>query len=317
MNYDLSSKKLSIIIPLCERTENFFEVYKDYRDYFTQYTDDIEFICVVSDGKAETTACLKEIKASEPDLILIVLNRGYGEATAIQAGANYVSGDLILILPPYRQVETTELYKLFDKIDEFDLVLAKRWPRKDSIANQLQTKIFGYLLRKTSGHDFSDIGCGARLVYAEVLKEMHLYGDQYRFLPLFAYQSGYHSIEVELRQSRDDVNNRIYHPGIYIRRLLDMLTIVFLTKFNKKPLRFFGLIGASSMGLGCVGLLYLAYQRLMLDIAVADRPLLVVFSLFLVLGVQLLGIGLVGETIAFTHANKNREYKIKEIFTHE
>lgn len=317
MNYDLSSKRLSVIIPVCERTENIKNVYKDYRDYFAQHTNNIEFICVASDGEAETVVRLKEIKKSDPDLTLIVLNRSYGEATAIQTGTDYATGDLILTLPCYRQVVTTELCKLFDKIDEYDLVFAKRWPRVDSRTNQFQTKIFSFVLRKTSGHNFSDLGCGARLMHAEVLKEMHIYGDQHRFMPLLAYQIGYLSTEVELSQSTDDVNNRVYHPGIYIRRLLDMLTIVFLTKFSKKPLRFFGLLGSTTMLLGGGGLLYLAYQKVMLNIAMADRPMLVVFSLFLVLGIQLLGIGLVGETITFTHASKNKEYKIKEIYTHK
>ena len=169
------------------------------------------------------------------------------------------------------------------------------------------------MLQKLSGLKFDDVGCGVRLIKAEVLKEVFMYGDQWRFLPLLSYQLGYHSTEVELTQAGEDTHKRFYSPGVYLRRLLDLLTIIFLTKFNKKPLRFFGLIGSSSILMGIFGLLYLSFEKLILDVAMADRPALVLFSLFIVLGCQLIAIGLVGETVIFTHSKELKEYRIKEI----
>jgi hypothetical protein len=144
-----------------------------------------------------------------------------------------------------------------------------------------------------------------------------MYGDQWRFLPLLAYRIGFHSIEVELTQASEDSHSRVYSPGLYLRRFLDLLTIIFLTKFNKKPLRFFGLMGSSAILAGMAGLIYLAFERLVLDVGVSDRPLFVLFTLFLVLGFQLIAIGLVGETVIFTHSKENKEYKIKEIIQHK
>jgi hypothetical protein len=114
-------------------------------------------------------------------------------------------------------------------------------------------------------------------------------------------------------QSPSDAHTRVYAPGVYVRRILDLLTAVFLVKFNKKPLRFFGLLGSASFAIGLIALLYVVIERLFFGVALADRPALLLSTLLLVLGVQLVAIGLVGETIIFTHAREVKEYTIKEI----
>jgi hypothetical protein len=114
-------------------------------------------------------------------------------------------------------------------------------------------------------------------------------------------------------QSEKDIHRRIYAPGLYVRRLLDLLTIFFLIKFTKKPLRFFGLVGTTLSGLGVISSLYLVGERLFLDISLADRPALILSSLLIVLGVQVIAIGLIGEIIIFTHAKDLKEYKIDRI----
>jgi len=313
MSNNISVKKLSVIVPACERTDETGMLFAEYKAYCDQLSNDIEYIYVVSAERTELTAELKEIQAQNSDMKLIILNRNYGEATAIQAGFSHATGDYILTLPPYKQVKTDELSKLFENIGDFDIALAKRWPRLDSKSNQYQTRIFNKTLQKLSGQKYDDIGCGVRLIKSEVLKEVFMYGDQWRFLPLLSYQIGYHSTEIELTQAGEDSHKRFYSPGVYLRRLLDLLTIIFLTKFNKKPLRFFGLIGSSSIFISIIGLLYLTFEKLVLDIGMSDRPALVLYSLFLVLGCQLIAIGLVGETVIFTHSKDLKEYRIKKI----
>lgn len=313
MNNNISINKLSVIVPAYERTKDVAQLFKEYKAQCDKLCPNVEYIYVVSTEQESLTEELKLLQEQNKDMKLIILNRNYGEATAIQAAFSHCSGDFILTLPPYKQVRTEELVKLFEEIGDSDIALAKRWPRLDSKSNQYQTKIFNKMLQKLSGLKFDDVGCGVRLIKAEVLKEVFMYGDQWRFLPLLSYQLGYHSTEVELTQAGEDTHKRFYSPGVYLRRLLDLLTIIFLTKFNKKPLRFFGLIGSSSILMGIFGLLYLSFEKLILDVAMADRPALVLFSLFIVLGCQLIAIGLVGETVIFTHSKELKEYRIKEI----
>jgi len=313
MSDKLAGKKLSVIVPVCERVNSTVELYSEYHTYLLSIVGDIEFIYVISDEHREIAKSLLKLKATDPHLTVLILNRNYGEATALQAGFEKSSGDYILKLPPYRQIETESLYKLFEFVDDYDLVLAKRWPRLDGKANQSQTRLFNILLNRLSGHHFNDMGCAVRLMKRKVLEEINLYGNQHRFIPLLAYQLGFRFCEVDLPQAQDDTFTRLYRPQHYLSRVLDLLTIIFLTQFNRKPLRFFGAFGAGSIFIGSVGLIYLAYERLMLDVALADRPILVMFALFFVMGIQLLGVGLVGETVIFTQSRNSKEYRIKEI----
>jgi hypothetical protein len=140
-----------------------------------------------------------------------------------------------------------------------------------------------------------------------------LYGDLHRFLPLLAYEQGFKVSEVPVQQSRSDIKRRVHKPGIYLRRLLDVLTLFFLLKFTKKPLRFFGLVGSGLSLAGLVMLGYLGLYRLLQYGPIAGRPLLILGVLLTVLGLQLFSIGLLGELIVFTHARDRKDYQIEEI----
>jgi hypothetical protein len=146
-----------------------------------------------------------------------------------------------------------------------------------------------------------------------VAEEVHLYGDLHRFLPLLAYQRGFKISEVPVQQSHHDFKRRVRRPGIYLRRLLDLLTLFFLLKFTKKPLRFFGLVGSLLSGLGGLILAYLGIYRLLELGPIAGRPLLVLGVLLIVMGLQLFSVGLLGEIIVFTHARELKDYQIEEI----
>ena len=119
--------------------------------------------------------------------------------------------------------------------------------------------------------------------------------------------------EVPVPQHPQDGRMRVYRPGVYLRRLLDILTLVFLVKFTKKPLRFFGLIGAGLFGVGLLVSAILAVDKLVGAAALADRPLLILGVLLMVLGLQTGSIGLLGELIIFTHARKMRDYAVEKI----
>jgi hypothetical protein len=193
------------------------------------------------------------------------------------------------------------------------MTIAWRHPRRDSGINRLQAKVFHSIFNSVTGDDFHDLGCGARAFWRQVAEEVPVYGDQHRFFPVLASRRGFRIEEVQVEQSPKEARVRLYRPGIYLRRLLDILTVFFLAKFTKKPLRFFGLIGSSTFVIGGGILFYLAIERIFWNVALADRPLLLLSSLLVVLGVQIFAIGLIGELIIFTHAKDMKEYTIEEI----
>ena len=146
-----------------------------------------------------------------------------------------------------------------------------------------------------------------------VAEGTHIYGDLHRFLPILAFERGFKVVEVPVRQSKEDVERRVYSFGLYLRRLLDTLTLFFLFKFTKKPLRFFGLVGTAVGVTGAVITGYLGVYRLLGLGSIAGRPLLILGVLLLVLGVQLFSIGLLGEIIIFTHGGSSKEYAVDKL----
>ena len=306
---------LSIVIPISERHDDLRELYHQYAEEVLAIGYSYEFIFVLDGPDHETLHTLKELKKDYPEIKVITLNRWVGEATALSVGLDKARGSLILTLPPYFQVEPREVHQVLKNLveNEHDLVIARRYPRIDSLFNRAQSWVFHRLTGALTGIRYQDVSCGVRGMKRKVAEEIQLYGDLHRFFPLLAHQRGFRVAEVPVRQSPQDAKRRVYGPGVYLRRLLDLLTLFFLYRFTKKPLRFFGLVGSAISCTGVVITGYLGLYRLLGFGGIAGRPLLILGVLLLVLGVQLFSIGLLGEIIIFTHARDVKEYQIEEL----
>jgi len=316
-----SEIQLSVIIPITEsRYDDVRELYFKYKHALDSTKIQYELIYVL-DGlyPAACNQLQSLIDDGEINLTIIKLAKYFGEATALKAGFENSSGRLIMTLPAYEQVKPEELPQLLTLCAEgdVDMVISRRWPRLDSAFNRIQSRIFNRIITNLCGQEFKDLGCSVRVFKRKVIDEVQLYGDQHRFLPVLAHQYGFKVQEVDVLQSQKDVFQRVYSAGVYVRRLLDLLSVFFLVKFSKKPLRFFGLIGSAIFSLGALGTLYLVIERLFYSVPLADRPALMISTLCIVLGVQVLSIGLIGEIIIFTHAKKIKEYTVEKIINQQ
>ena len=195
-----------------------------------------------------------------------------------------------------------------------DLVTSWRSPRVDAWLNRIQSKLFNLVMRRIVGTQFHDLNCPFRAIRREVLEHLSIYGDMYRYLPAIAYKQGFRVDEVKVRHLKELGGAGIYGIGVYARRLLDILGVMFLTKFTHKPLRFFGALGAMLMAIGGVIAGGLFVQWLIdHETGLYQRPLFLVGVMLFVLGVQVIGFGLVGEIIIFTQARNLREYRIERL----
>jgi glycosyltransferase involved in cell wall biosynthesis len=304
--------ELSVIIPITERYDPVTELFYEYKRGISACGMAYEIIYVLDGEHPDALNELTRLQENEK-LTIITLAKFFGEATALNAAFSQSAGNVFLTLPAYQQIVPDEIPKLIAAINDGDMVLARRWPRNDSLVNRLQTRIFNFLLRLSTDLPIQDAGCSARVFTRDVVDEVQLYGDLHRFFPVMAHRQGFRVIQIDIAQSTRDTHRRIYSPGLYVRRLLDLLTIFFLVKFTKKPLRFFGLVGTTLFGLGLAATFYLVGERLVLERALADRPALILSSLLIVLGIQIIAIGLIGEIIIFTHAKDLKEYRISRI----
>ena len=306
--------ELSAVIPVSERPDDLREIYRQYGEQLSASGKSYEVVFVLDGPNSPALEQLTSLKQDHPSIQLLVLNRWVGEATALAVGLQKARGSTILTLPPYFQVEPREIRRLIETLgDDNDLVVAWRHPRTDSIFNRCQSWVFHRITRGLTGTRFHDVSCGLRIMKRKVAQEVQLYGDLHRFFPLLAYQRGFRVAELQVRQSPHDAKRRVYGPGVYLRRMLDTLTLFFIFKFTKKPLRFFGLVGSALFGSGTVVTGYLGGYRLLGFGPIAERPLLILGVLLMVLGIQLFSIGLLGEIIIFTHARGVKDYEVREI----
>lgn len=311
MNYQIDS--LSVIIPVGARRTNVKALYAEYKAGIAAIGVPYEFIFVLDGPRADVARCLNQLLHEGEDFTIVSLTRCFGEAAALMAGFERASGDAIVTLPAYHQIAGEEIHKLVDALTGCDVAIGHRWPRHGNTIDSWRRGAFHALAKFVTGLQFRDLGCGARALRRRVFDEIDLYGDQHRFIAILATRLGFRVSEVPVRQSPLDRFGHVYRPREYVHHLLDLFSIFFLVRFTKRPLRFFGMLGAGTFGIGALVVLFLSIQRLVFDDALADRPALLLGALLVVLGMQIFALGLLGELIIFTHARDLKDYRVEEV----
>ncbi len=304
---------ISVIVPVGERKSPIDVLYAEYKSGLRLLGAPFEVIFVLDGPQPTVESELTKLVTRGEPIIVVSLTRYFGEATALMIGFEHATGDIILTMPAYLQVEGREIGKLVAALEDADIAVGYREPRASSWFQRLRQRAFHGLLKFVTRLSFRDLGCAARALKRKVLEEVHLYGDQQRFLPLLAERQGFRIAQVPVHQSKDDRRDEMYRPRTYTRGFLDIFTVFFLVRFTKKPLRFFGMIGVATFGLGILELVYLIFERIYFHTPLADRPALLLASLLIVLGVQIFALGLLGELIIFTHAGGSKDYKVDRV----
>ena len=302
---------VSVIVPVVERMDDLVTLYHAFAGQLDRRGEDHEFLFVF-DGGFTPPPELVALSHEQPTIRLFSFARTFGETAALRLGIDRSRGDVVMTLPAYFQVQAEGMGPLLDALNGgADLVVASRSPRVDSWLNRLQSGVFHRMLGGVTDRRFHDIACGVRVIRRSVAEALPLYGDLHRFIPALALREGYRVDEVPVPQHPNDARTRIYGPGVYLRRLLDVAAFFFLAKFTEKPLRFFGLVGSVCFGLGALTSLVLLAERIGGQ-AIANRPLLLLAVLLVALGVQLMGLGLVGEIIVHLRSPHRRAYRVRE-----
>ena len=306
-----SAPDISVVFLGSERPEPLASLIRDYVQPLESKGYAVECIVAVEPWlRAWAADAGAEAKSGVPVRVLAAAY-SMGETGLLRMALPYCRAPLLLVMSAYHRVESQAIPELVDALGDADLVAARRWPRKDSWISRLQGRLFHSLVARLTGSRFHDLGCGVRLVRRSLLQELPLYGDYYRFLPVLAARDGFRVREKDCSQHPDDARTRVYRPGTYLRRALDLLGLFFLVRFTQRPLRFFGLVGSLLALGGTIVLVVMGLQRVAGQ-GIADRPLLLVGVLLLVLGVQAIALGLVGEIIVHLHAARHRQYRLAD-----
>ena len=310
---------LSAIIIYYEKYshDDVIELHNAYKVSLESTNLNYEFIYVVDGELPEVIEELHKLYQVGEKLKVIKLGKWFGDATALQVGFEQSSGKLILTLPSFKQVDENDIPKLIQAINNKDMIISWRWPRLDGILNNFQSRVFNKLIKWIVGSDFHDLKCVVKIFRREVLDKIYMYGDQDRFLPLIASKYGFKVEEVKVTQAKKDAVQKFYPFSNYIARILELISIFFLVKFTKKPIRFFGSTGLITFMLGFILAIILFIERAFLGVALADRPIVLVSILLMIFGIQSFAIGLVGELIIFTHAKDIKDYIVETVIDYE
>jgi glycosyltransferase involved in cell wall biosynthesis len=302
---------VSVVVPVVERADDLPTLYRAFAGELDRRGEEHEFLFVF-DGGFDPAPELLELSHENDAVRLFSFARTFGETAALRLGIERSRGDVIVTLPAYFQVQPEGIGLLLDGMQQgADMVVACRSPRVDGWLNHLQSSVFHWLLGSVTDRRFHDIACGVRAMRRPVAESLPLYGDLHRFIPALALREGHRVDEVPVPQHPNDARTRVYGPAVYLRRLLDVAAFFFLAKFTEKPLRFFGLVGSVCFGLGALTGVVLLVQRIAGQ-GIANRPLLLLAVLLVALGVQLMGLGLVGEIIVHLRSPHRRAYRVRE-----
>jgi hypothetical protein len=295
---------------VAERPEPLDKLYEEYSGPLKESHWTFEFVFVVVPWARFVAEPLGRLVALGEPVRILEVAQSISLSSLLKLGAAYARGAVILTMPAYRRVEADALLNLLECLESGpDLVAARRWPRRDSWINRVQNRVFHKLVRWLVGGGMHDVACGVHAMRREVLEQVPVYGDFYRFLPLLAMREGYQVKELPCPQHNLDRRARVYWPGVYLRRVIDVLGLYFLLRFTEKPLRFFGLGGSLIALSGGIILLVVLLQRLQGE-GLADRPALLLGVMLVVLGLQSIALGLIGEIIVHVRSPHRRSYRL-------
>ncbi|MEO6594227.1 MAG: FemAB family XrtA/PEP-CTERM system-associated protein [Planctomycetota bacterium] len=272
-----------------------------------------EFVFVLDGPAVLFEEELRSLAAAWSLRVVQLEGGGLGESIALSAGVAKARGEHIVNVPPYLQLEPDEIVKVIAALEAgADCVATWRRSRIDPWLNQFQSRLFNWLLRWIMNMPFHDLNSGTRGFRRHVLEEVAVYGELYRFLPVMARRQGFRVVEVQVRHREEKGRAGFYGIGVYLRRILDIVAITFLTRFTQRPLRFFGYLGFTAIAIGTPLAAWHLFARLGGE-PLTDKPGFVIGALLAAFGVQLIGFGLIGEIIIFTQAPNLRDYKIEDI----
>jgi len=312
------SLSVTIVIPVYNERENVPGLERELREVMSASEREIEVI-VVDDGSTDgTQGLLREVCERDPRFRAILFRRNFGQTPAMSAGFDHARGDVIVAMDGDLQNDPRDLELLLGKIENegYDIVSGWRKDRKDAlVSRKIPSWIANWLIGRITGVRLHDYGCSLKAYRAEVLRNVRLYGEMHRFIPALASWVGASITEVPVNHRARTQGVSKYGISRTIRVFLDLITVKFLLSFSTRPLQIFGLWGMVLFGLGGAISLYLTLLKIFAGAQLANRPLLMLGVLMIIMGIQLISMGLLAEiTIRTYHESQEKPtYVIREI----
>ena len=307
---------ISIVVPVYNESDSIRLLINEIINVMKTHQLLFELI-IVNDGSVDSTSnVLENLSLEIKQLTVINLRKNYGQTAALAAGFDHSNGDIIVTLDGDLQNDPNDIPKLITNINEgYDLICGWRFQRKDKLLNRrIPSQIANRLIGNVTGIHLHDYGCSLKAFKHEIIKDIKLYGELHRFLPVLANIEGAKIKEIKVNHRSRKYGQSKYGIDRTFRVLMDLLTVWFMNKFLTRPMYVFGFIGIISIISSFIMSSYLIVLKFLGE-SIGNRPLLIFALILGIAGVQLFSFGLLGELLMRTyHESQNRPiYRVREI----
>ncbi len=306
---------LSIVVPAYNEEKNVILLHRKVKEILKPLNISHEIIFIDDGSKDNTYQDLERIHKKDKKVKIIKFKRNFGKAAALSAGFELAQGNLILTMDADLQDDPREIPRFLNKLNKgYDIVVGWKYKRKDPyITKVIPSKIFNLLVRKLTKIKLHDSDCNFRLMKKEILNDLTIYGGLYRYIPSLTASKGYRLGEIKVRHNPRRHGKSKFGFLRLFKGSFDLITIKYLISYSQSPLYFFGGIGLFFETIGILLGFYLTYLKFILGETIGNRPLLLLVVLLIILGIQLISLGLIAEMITNTHKKSAKNYLIKNI----
>ncbi|MEK7177450.1 MAG: glycosyltransferase family 2 protein [Patescibacteria group bacterium] len=295
---------ISIIIPFYNEKESIPILIKGLAAQLEKIKEKYEIV-LVDDGS--TDAWRQNFQNPKSEIQIFEHKKKLGKGQALKTGIENSSGETIVFMDGDLQDDPEDLPRFIEKINEgHDFVNGIREKRNDNFIVKFYSKIVAWFLKSFLNSPYIDINCGYKAFKREVLKEFSFYGNNFRFFPLAVFYNGFKVTEINVKNNKRKFGESKFGPNKLFTGLLDTLTAYFLFKFAEKPLHFFGVIGGVTFFIGFLISFYLTIERLFFGVLLVTRPLLWLGILLIIIGIQIVMTGIIGELIVYLNKKSNK-----------
>jgi glycosyltransferase involved in cell wall biosynthesis len=304
---------LTVVIPLYNEEESLPELHKQLRTVLGRMNIRYELLFIDDGSTDRSFSVLHELRRVDRHIRAYRFRRNYGKSAALSVGFEKAQGAVVITMDADLQDDPNEIPSLKRKIEEgYDLVSGWKKIRRDPITKTVPSKLFNFVTSRMTGVKLHDFNCGLKAYRREVIKAVKVYGELHRFVPALAHWEGFRIGEMVVNHRPRRYGKTKFGIGRFWKGFLDLLTVLFTTRFFRRPLHLFGMIGLLTLFVGAVISIWLIVEKIMGLTSLGNRPLFLLGIMLVIVGVQFFSIGLLGEMVSKTQ-QRDEEYSIRDI----
>lgn len=312
-----SSIGISIVVPTFNEEDNVVPLYEELTEVL-QYQDKEYEIIFVDDGSTdETFTRLQAVHEKDPHLKIVKLRKNFGQSAAMTAGFDHAQGKVVITSDADLQNDPQDIPKLVNELEDnsYDVVSGWRWNRKDSLPKRMFSKFSNWLRGKLTEEHIHDSGCTLKAYRHECLHDLELYGEMHRYIPALLSLKGYRIGEVKVAHRPRTRGKTKYNWRRLVKGFLDLLLVTFWQKFSFRPIHVFGGLGLISALVGIGVTIYLIIDRFFFHKELADRPLLMLAILMIIIGIQFIVSGILADIMLkiYYGQNNRKNYVVEKV----